>query len=279
VSTKAGQVQCLLRRLFHTRTTILTSGTLAVKDQDADFRSFRYDLGLLDGIHPVSTRIEPKRHGTLSIILAERSLSTPKQDDPLRDEWLSYVARGIAAAHEEGGEVLVLTTNYADTGAIGEQLADLGVPFLAQSRGQRLADLLLRRPAGTVFITPAGWEGLDSPGGWQHLIVPRIPYPPVGQAAKEDEFSFLNSQEVAMRRLRQALGRALRNPNDAATLWILDPRFPVPAEMMRGGQATQQKATGHLALAQAIPERFRRSGIRRSAWDSATMFHLAPVQQ
>lgn len=120
-----------------------------------------------------------------------------------------------------------------------------------------------------MFVTPLGWEGVDNPGGWQHLVIPRIPYPVVGE---DDEQSFLNSQEVAMRRLRQALGRAIRSPNDSATVWILDPRFPVPRSMMKTGLVTQKKAANHLRLVESIPARFRNSGIRLSAFEKAEIF-------
>src|SRR3546814_16002696 len=33
------------------------------------------------------------------------------------------------------------------------------------------------------------------------------------------------------RKLRQGIGRGIRRPNDSVKLWLLDPRFPLPATL------------------------------------------------
>ena len=261
----------LLRNVFHQRTTILTSGTLAVRDKDVGFSSFRYELGLSEEIHPVSSRIEPKVHGSLQFVLASRSLPTPRLDEPLRDTWLAYCARAIQEAQKDDEAVLVLTTNYADTAILGGKLIELGVPTLVHTRSGRLQDLMRRRAANEVLVTPAGWEGVDAPYKWKHLVIPRVPYPLVDD---DNDYSFLNSAEIAMRRLRQALGRVIREPQDSATVWILDSRFPLPRELISTGQHTQQQASRHLRLVESIPERFRKAGIRKSAFSQAQILDL-----
>jgi ATP-dependent DNA helicase DinG len=261
----------LLRNVFHQRTTILTSGTLAVRDKDAGFSSFRYELGLSEDIHPVSSRIEPKVHGTLQFVLASRSLPTPRLGEPLRDTWLAYCARAIQEAQKDGEAVLVLTTNYADTAVLGGKLIELGVPTLVHTRSTRLQDLMRRRAHNEVLVTPAGWEGVDAPYKWKHLVIPRVPYPMVDD---DNEYSFLNSTEIAMRRLRQAMGRVMREPEDSATVWLLDSRFPLPRELISTGQHTQQQASRHLRLVESIPERFRKAGIRKSSFSQAQIADL-----
>ncbi len=107
------------------------------------------------------------------------------------------------------------------------------------------------------------------------MVIPKVPFDVPDEQLDEvfeidDGAAWLDAQSRAIRRLRQGIGRGIRNAGDSCVLWILDPRFPIPAQMVNAGRATQGKAARLLPLAEAIPKRFR-SGLR-DAWSSAKIF-------
>ena len=61
-----------------------------------------------------------------------------------------------------------------------------------------------------------------------------------------------------MRRLTQGMGRGIRSPEDRCTIWIGDPRFPLPASMTADLRRalTQGPAEAWKDFARAIPLRF-----------------------
>ena len=232
---------------------ILTSGTLAI---DGQFNSTKHAFGLYD-IHPLSEIIEPRDHGTLSFFLADRSLVVDT------DAWLTYCADAITEATSiRERNVLVLTTSFELT----EKLATLLPIATAQRRGQQL-NSVLKGFSGGVLITPGAWEGVDLNIAWDDIVIPRIPYP---QAEDVLDLPFLSLQDTAIRRLTQGMARGLRRPEQHSTVWILDPRFPVPFEKVNQGTMTQGAAAHHLRLTGAIPKRFR-EGLR-STYRKAEIF-------
>jgi Rad3-related DNA helicase len=90
---------------------IFTSGTLA---PDGRMERFARSVGL-KRISPHSTCIEPKYHGSLGFVLAQRSLKLDSE------EWFQVVVSGIKKAQEDQGYNLVLTTSYALTERLGGQ--------------------------------------------------------------------------------------------------------------------------------------------------------------
>jgi ATP-dependent DNA helicase DinG len=258
----------VLRRLFeNVAAAMLLSGTLAPR---GDFRPIRAATGLYDVPELV---IEPRRFGDLRLFLAARDIPAP--NDPTgRTEWIDYVAAGVRAAVADGGRVLVLTTGYADTEDICGRLRD--VPTLIEHRrGERLVKVLEQAGENAVVVTPAAWAGVDIPGGWAHIVIPRVPFEPPDDEYDEvfsidDGKAYLDAQEIAIRRLRQGLGRGIRNERDACVAWILDPRFPLSNRHINSGLVTQGKAARMLALADAIPRRFR-EGLR-DAFSKAEIF-------
>jgi hypothetical protein len=63
------------------------------------FDDFRHAIGL-EAVHPASTGIEPRRHGSLLFHLADRSVPTPFDNEARCDnaDWLDYVASGVRTA-------------------------------------------------------------------------------------------------------------------------------------------------------------------------------------
>ena len=81
----------------------------------------------------------------------------------------------------------------------------------------------------------------------------------VGLAASRIDGLIARDHGAAVRRnLAQGLGRGLRGPGERCTVWLLDPRFPLPKSMTRViGGPDQGLAAKHLELIHCIPARFR----------------------
>ena len=107
-----------------------------------------------------------------------------------------------------------------------------------------------------------------------HVVIPRIPFrpPSVEDEAKRSFLSRLGLAPVhvegliagdrnaaARRKLAQGVGRGIRGPDESCTLWILDPRFPLPKSMARAiGGPGQGGAVNYLSFINCIPPRFRK---------------------
>lgn len=66
----------------------------------------------------------------------------------------------------------------------------------------------------------------------------------------------------SLRRLAQGIGRGIWSDSDRCTVWIADPRFPLPASWVHDlrRRLTQGPAAGWQEMARAIPRRFRAGG-------------------
>ncbi|MBU2762342.1 ATP-dependent DNA helicase [Acidithiobacillus caldus] len=175
--------------------------------------------------------------------------------------------------------------------------------------GAKLVQRIEQDPDVRVVITPSLWEGvnlrLDGKPWMQDVLIARVPIPPyspllqerkivwrlarqVEQARKKRERGekavWRTEEEVraelvwesakkALRRLRQGLGRGIRDERDAVRVWMLDPRVRFPTDALNGllfvaagledGEDLVQaaeKIPAHPALrrwSQSVPARFR----------------------
>lgn len=162
--------------------------------------------------------------------------------------------------------VLVLTTSWHDTDAIVEALPQrLANRLIVRSRGQSLSDVLarFRDVEDGILITPGAGEGFDPAGLVGRLVIPRLPFSP-----PEDAFGLplvwntengpRASADVVrmMRRFKQALGRAIRTADDVAEIWILDPRFGLPAQVQRREFLVPARTARNI-YHHCVPVRFR----------------------
>ncbi len=76
-----------------------------------------------------------------------------------------------------------------------------------------------------------------------------------------------------MAKLTQGIGRALRRPEDRATVWLLDPRFPLPQSALKIGSGIYN-THGLRRLVSAIPERFTRGPF--SPYEQAECMPVGP---
>jgi ATP-dependent DNA helicase DinG len=214
-------------------------------------------------------QIEPARgFGDLSFVLVDPESPVPKAGvgGCISREAAQSVASVVLEAARHGERVLSLCCSYLDVDILAPWLAPLGDRLLAHSEGRDLDDLLriYRRTPDAVLLSPAAWEGVNLPGLVPRLVICRLPFPPPSERllAREDpEAASLMGYEMIegmMRKLRQGLGRPIRSRTDASTVYIADPRFPLPREvgLPLGLMAHPMSRP---IYEQAVPTRFRRS--------------------
>lgn len=311
-SLRVGRAQPaqILSRLWNVRTDpldvsdpkqlggiLFTSATLSSHKRTLPeaFDEFHQKLGIIrhpfkgqtQAIHAVQEDLfgmfQPRVFGHLDFVLADPTAPAPikriETDDEstveTNPEWLDYCS-GLIQTAASHGRTLVLTASYADT----EKLAVLlqGQPgLIVHERGRPLGSYLreFKDNPASVFITPAGWEGLDLPGVISHLVVTRLPFSPPNtidgqlmklQLARKgtmseraiDDLIRLQSTNEAVRRLSQGIGRAIRSRSDSATVWIADPRFPLPLDLKKRLELYHGKKSGptRSEMKRAIAERF-----------------------
>ena len=269
------------------RAAVLISATLAPNDHN-DFTELLRRVGVFTSNAnydaQASQVIAMASFGTMRFTLADRRVPAPFAGDAGAEadaprtrnpDWLEYAAHGVAAARAAGGRVLVLTASYDDAAEIGSRVPGA----LVHARGTKLDGWLteFKADAGAVLLTPAAWAGVDLPGLISHVVIPRVPFAPVEAPVdaayqKVAEARGWRGEAVrgmllqrngadAARRLRQGMGRGIRAEGDSVQVWILDPRFPLPVTLTSNLRLrmTQGAAQPHVALAAAIPRRFRAS--------------------
>lgn len=276
---------------------LLTSATLETPGRELPraFDEFASSVGVVrhaagDGepIHNVTVdqfaRFDPVKFGKMTFVLASPDAPLPSKRGEEQDIWdtnplwLDYAAKMVRAAHAAGGRTLVLTLSWRDTAEIAKRVADMdGV--VAHRHGQSLREVVgvYIGAERTVLITPSGWEGLDLPGFIQNLVIARIPFAPsdvglevhrkihyehLGFSPEKISSILFNERESATRRkLAQGLGRGIRKPDDQVTVWICDPRFPLPEDFSDSLDPVlldmQPSGRARISMRFCIPERFR----------------------
>ncbi len=257
----------------------------------------------------------PSSFGRLDFVLADRSVPVPmlKKDAPdddsdevmeINSDWIKYVADGVLAAHEQAKSgdtdnrrTLVLTNSHRDTERLVEELEALGwnEHLLIHKPDTSLEPLVDRYKADpeAILITPSAWAGLNLPGMVRHLIIPKVPFSPPdveGRAAlayilrrrgkdesEADNMVYYSNLNRMKRKLRQGIGRGIRQRNDHCTLWLLDPRFPLPARIAAdptNPRSGQVKTALSSDLLDCIPSRFRKGlkPSRQETFERATIF-------
>lgn len=279
------------------RSLVFTSATLDAPsrtqaESDVDFRGFRSEVGLyVDKADPSKAghvsadrcrRFSPEDFGRWkSLTLADRAAPLPTAKDDVEEivttnpAWIEYAGAGAVQAHAAGGRTLVLTTSYADTAAIAACIRAAGIEVIEHVRGTKLVDVLAlyRAKPDALLISPAAWEGVDLPGMVDNLVVARLPFGAVDNARSgaraaalrarglsRDAISSINFASInsgAKKRLKQGFGRCIRQSTDAAHVWVLDPRFPLPASIVNNRRARAYNDAAFTHFSDCIPERFR----------------------
>ena len=271
----------LLRAVVFTSATLSQSGDTGHQYRPDQFlNSVNAPRGEIN--HNAVAAFAPEQFGEMEFVLADRDApppnSAPQNDDehlhqPINPEFVQFIAAGIQKAREEGGRVLVLTPSFDLTETLGEQIPDV----TCHRRGESVAPLLddFRKNPAAVLITPSAWEGVNLPGLVRHLVIPRIPFRPPQDArlaALREKFRVAGkniesaerilaaeNHSATVRKLRQGIGRGIRQENDFCKLWLLDPRFPLPGKLVQNqrNRLHQGRAKNNGHFVAAVPSRFR----------------------
>lgn len=255
--------------------------------------------GETDPIHDVRLELlasfEPTNFGQLRFVLADPRCTNPTLDNGQEKfsnpEWLDYTASMVRAAHAAGGKSLVLTTSYFDTEELARRLTEL--PVIVQQRGVPLSHFVGQYKASQrgILITPSGWEGVDLPGEIQQLVITRIPFTPPNTLEFEVERLDLMRKGMDLkgadkiiigkmilgvkRKLAQGLGRPIRSSSDDCTVWVADPRFPLPDAIVDSLDPLFMEAPSRMrneGLKDCIPRRFATS------FDAAKFFVVGQTE-
>jgi len=196
----------LLKKISNRTTVAFISATLSIGDS---FNSFKKAMGIEDE-SALSERIEPLDHGKLKFHTSAIEIDT--------QQWVSEVVRVIEKAPKP---VLVATTSHEFTQTLANRLPQSVVRLNTES----IADAALRIDAQGVLIAANAWVGLDLPIQWKSIVIPRIPFPRPLTLDGEVITRYLDSRDTATRRMRQVIGRGLRNPDSVCEVFILDGRY------------------------------------------------------
>ena len=235
----------------------LTSATLSTASKEGGLTIKLTDYGFSEERTSFTERIEAARFGHLDFVLSNPSIPVPfdsEEDDEgvlnhfLNPVWLDHAADMIKMAAQQGN-VLVLTNSYAETKALAIRLGDDRVH--EQSMGRSLSETLAAaRKTGGVLLSPVAWSGenlrhADGSALFTQLVITRIPRAPADDIQvwalyhhykkRNSSFTFQQASSMAygksinnaFKKLRQQLGRPIRQPDDRATVWIADSRFPI----------------------------------------------------
>lgn len=231
----------------------------------------------------------PRQYGKMSFVFADPSAPTvavKRSMDGVTEvdtnsAWLDYVASSFPEIRTRGGRALTVTTSFADTAGLAERARALGLDeIIEHRRGRPLAECLdaLQLSGNGILLSPAAWSGVNLPGVLSHLVIPRIPFSrPDQEAQRRKEASLVGhgfaskqakqiiqdaSRYEASRKLRQGIGRGVRCATDEVTLWMLDPRVPLPYSVaQRLGISCSADRRWFATFLDCIPERFT-TGLR-----------------
>jgi len=280
---------------------VLTSATLAtpgLKGAEA-FASVLRGVGLGPGATHVNTDLtsfhEMRDFGTMDqVVLASPDAPLPgtvDADEPEEGDppatWARYVAHALKAALADDykgqgtNKVVALATSFMDAAAIGREAQAIGLDVVVRTPSDPVNDGFdfLAAKASGVLVTVGAFDGINRPGFIDHLVIPRLPFPPnpeksgapfIYRATGSSAVRYSRTLETMVRMLRQGIGRAFRAKSDRAKIWILDPRFGLPESLERRLLMFSHPRS-RKAYHGAFPERFRQ------ALDEAIVFDPEPV--
>lgn len=173
----------LLKSVANRGNTAFVSATLTVGGR---FDDFRRSMGI-GSVSRFSEVVEPARHGELVV-------ETPVGRDPVE----------IAALAER--PCLVAMPSHKAAAELGARLPGAVVRV---GEEETTAGAAMRAGPDGVLIAAGAWAGLDTPLRWRSIVVPRIPFGKPTVLDEKIESRYIDSRNIALRRMRQVAGRAL----------------------------------------------------------------------
>ena len=113
---------------------------------------------------------------------------------------------------------LVVTPSFEDARSISTKVPQA----ILRGEKETSAEAAMRVPDDGILIATAAWAGLDTPLRWASVVVPRIPFGKPRELDGEVLTHYISSRNLAMRRMRQVVGRGLRTPDSRCDFYICD---------------------------------------------------------
>ena len=226
----------LYKQLFNNEfPVILTSGTLSVQES---FDYYKKSIGLnkTKEINEISVK-SPFDFKENCIMYIPENMIYP---DPKNSDYINYLINEIEQLIEiTNGNALILFTAYK----VLEQVFD-GVKkkkkyhyIKASKRNTHLVSEFKDNKNSVMFATGSMWEGIDIPGdNLSSLIIVKLPFPIPDPIYKYRQTLYSNHAEyydkelfpAMVVKLKQGIGRLIRNELDTGCISILDSRINKP---------------------------------------------------
>ena len=188
----------LLSKIANQTNIVFVSATLSISNS---FDDFKRSLGIKT--HSIySRKIDPKHHGNLKIHYPT--------EQPVE---------AIIEATKK--PCLIVPPSFEDA----EALAKLMPNAVLRGRSESSAQAAERVLEEGILIATGAWAGLDTPMRWASVVVPRIPFGKPIELDGEKLTHYISSRNLAVRRMRQVIGRGLRTPESECDFYICDSRY------------------------------------------------------
>ncbi|HSQ88115.1 ATP-dependent DNA helicase [Romboutsia sp.] len=229
-----------IRKLYFdkTKTTILTSATIADKNKGSEEERYEYFIKntgfkVKDGFLAVQ-KYSPFAYNENAMIYYAENMPHPTYE---RDTFIKKGVEEIIKLLEiTKGKALILFTSKSDLNEVYNILKkkNIGYNLLRQSIASSQDEILeeFKKDKNSVLLaTGTFWEGIDIPGkALSNLIVFRLPFPvpdPIIEYKRSTSKDFLMEVSVPYMivKLRQGIGRLIRKHDDKGIVAILDSRI------------------------------------------------------
>ena len=220
------------------KTTILTSATIADKQEGSEEDIYEYFIKTT-GFPVKEGFLSPPKESPFpydknAMVYYAKNMPHPVKE---REEFIKAGAREIEKLIEiTKGRALILFTAKSDLKAVYNILKErnLGYRLLRQRASSSQDELLhqFKEDENSVLLaTGTFWEGIDVPGkALSNVIIFKLPFPvpdPIIEYKRNTSEDFLMEVSVPLMvvKLRQGVGRLIRNHKDKGIVAILDPRI------------------------------------------------------
>ncbi len=212
---------------------ILCSATLTVRNR------FDYYTGRTGFCNGGTLQLDSPFDPSQARVYIPRDMPDPKEDSEYHDALIREIPRFIDLTH---GKAFTLFTSYRSlrccADALRNDFARKGINLLVQGENQTRSNLLreFKEDINSVlFGTDSFWTGVDVPGeALSNVIVTKLPFLSPGhplikarmdriEATGKSSFSEYSLPEAGLK-LRQGVGRLIRNRRDRGIIVLLDRR-------------------------------------------------------
>lgn len=225
----------MFKRIWDTHVSyVLTSGTMS---DGTNFDYFKQENGINRlPAHKIKTSttespFDYKKHTRLFI-----PCDMPQPDNQSEEYRKAIADKIIEIVKATNGHTAILFTSYSVLQSVYEMtkdaLSDYQLICMTRSNKSAIADFKKSKNA-VLFASGAMWEGVDCAGdGLSSVIIARLPFPlrSATMEQKKDKYASITEfvRKVAVPemiiKLRQGVGRLIRNETDTGLVAILDAR-------------------------------------------------------